>query len=84
MSLFVTCLLDILYPETGMAVVKVLEHLGIEVDFPMAQTCCGQPAHQVAEQFQCAFADAEVIVTPSGSCAAVVRHEYPSGLARIQ
>jgi L-lactate dehydrogenase complex protein LldE len=79
-------MVDMLYPQTGMAVVKVLEHLGLEVDFPMAQTCCGQPAfnggyrrqaHQVAGQFLHAFADAEVIVAPSGSCAAMVRHEYP-------
>ncbi len=86
-SLFVTCMVDMLYPQTGMSVVEVLRHLGIEVDFPMAQTCCGQPAFnggyrdeakQVAEQFLRAFREAEVIVTPSGSCAAMVRHEYPA------
>ena len=80
-SLFVTCMVDMLFPQTGMSVVKVLEHAGVEVDFPMAQTCCGQPAfnagyrheaRQVAEQFLRAFADAQVIVTPSGSCAAMV------------
>jgi L-lactate dehydrogenase complex protein LldE len=85
-SLFVTCMVDMLFPQTGMSVVKVLEHLGIEVDFPMAQTCCGQPAfnagyrheaRQVAEQFLRAFEQAQVIVTPSGSCAAMVRLEYP-------
>ncbi len=84
-SLFVTCMVDTLHPETGMSVVDVLEHIGVEVDFPMAQTCCGQPgfnagyrdeARTVAEQFLKAFADAKVIVTPSGSCAAMVRHEY--------
>ena len=86
-SLFVTCLVDMIYPQTGMSVVKILEHLGVAVDFPTAQTCCGQPAfnagyrteaQQVARQFLRAFADAEVIVTPSGSCAAMVRHEYPA------
>jgi L-lactate dehydrogenase complex protein LldE len=86
-SFFVTCIIDMIYPETGMSAVEILEHLGVEVDFPMAQTCCGQPgfnsgyrkeARQVARQFLRAFADAEVIVTPSGSCAAMVRHEYPS------
>lgn len=85
-SLFITCMIDMLYPETGLSVVDILEHLGIEVDFPMAQTCCGQPAfnmgyqieaRQVARQFLKAFAEAEVIVTPSGSCAAMVHHEYP-------
>ncbi len=86
-SLFVTCMIDTLYPQTGMSVVRVLEHLGVTVDFPMAQTCCGQPgfnagyrddARAVARQFLRAFKDAEVIVTPSGSCAAMVRHEYPA------
>lgn len=79
-------MVDTLYPQTGMSVVKVLEHVGVKVDFPMSQTCCGQPgfnagywpeARQVAEQFLAAFAEAEAIVTPSGSCAAMVRHEYP-------
>lgn len=86
-ALFVTCIVDMIYPQTGMSVVKILEHLGISVDFPMGQTCCGQPAFNsgyrteaktVAQQFLGAFAGAEVIVTPSGSCAAMVRHEYPS------
>lgn len=86
-SLFVTCMVDVLYPQTGMSVVDVLEHLGVAVEFPMNQTCCGQPgfnsgyhkeARQVASQFLTAFRDAEVIVTPSGSCAAMVRHEYPA------
>jgi L-lactate dehydrogenase complex protein LldE len=85
-SLFVTCMVDMLFPQTGMSVVKVLDHLGVEVDFPMTQTCCGQPAfnagywheaRQVAEQFLRAFEQAQVIVTPSGSCAAMLRHEYP-------
>jgi len=86
-SLFVTCIVDIIYPDTGMSVVEVLEHLGIEVDFPMAQTCCGQPAFNsgyrdeaksVAKQFLKAFEGAQIIVTPSGSCAALIRHDYPT------
>ena len=85
-SLFVTCIVDMIYPQTGMSVVDILQHIGVAVDFPMAQTCCGQPAfnsgyrneaRSVAKQFFKAFKDAEVIVTPSGSCAAMVRHEYP-------
>jgi L-lactate dehydrogenase complex protein LldE len=85
-SLFVTCMVDMLYPDTGWAVVDILEHLQVAVDFPPEQTCCGQPAfnaghrpaaRQVAIQFLKAFKDAEVIVTPSGSCAAMVREEYP-------
>ena len=85
-SLFVTCIVDMIYPHTGVSVVEILEHLGIEVRFPMGQTCCGQmgfnsgfqdDARVVAKQFLTAFADAEVIVTPSGSCASMVRHYYP-------
>lgn len=86
-SLFVTCIVDMIYPNTGISVVEILEHIGISIDFPMEQTCCGQPgfnaghrddAKSVAKQFLKAFKDAEVIVTPSGSCAAMVRHEYPT------
>lgn len=86
-SLFVTCIVDMIYPQTGMSVVKILEHLDIVVDFPMAQTCCGQPAFNsgyrdeartVVKQFLRAFQNAKVIVTPSGSCSAMIRHEYPS------
>lgn len=85
-SLFVTCIVDMVYPQTGMSVVDILEYVGVQVDFPMAQTCCAQPAFNagyrreaktVAKHFIKAFKDAEVIVTPSGSCAAMVRHEYP-------
>jgi L-lactate dehydrogenase complex protein LldE len=85
-SLFVTCIVDMIYPQTGVSVVEILEHLGVEVRFPSSQTCCGQPAFnsgfwndakQVARQFLTAFADAEVIVCPSGSCASMVRHYYP-------
>jgi len=79
-------MVDMLYPDTGWAVVDILEHLEVEVDFPPEQTCCGQPAfnaghraeaRQVGIQFLKAFKDSQVIVTPSGSCAAMVRDEYP-------
>lgn len=85
-SLFVTCMVDAIFPNTGISTVKLLQHVGVEVDFPQAQTCCGQPAfnagywhesRQVAIQFLEAFKLAEVIVAPSGSCVAMVRHEYP-------
>ncbi len=84
-SLFVTCIVDAIYPQTGVSVVEILEHLGIEVRFPLAQTCCSQTAFNsgfwddaraVAKQFLRAFEGAEVIVTPSGSCATMVRHYY--------
>ncbi|MCY3835300.1 MAG: (Fe-S)-binding protein [Anaerolineaceae bacterium] len=85
-SLFATCIIDHIYPQTGIAVVEILERLGIEIDYPLGQTCCGQPgfnsghwedARSVARQFLKAFAAAEVIVTPSGSCASMIRHYYP-------
>lgn len=85
-SLFVTCIVDMIYPHTGISVVEILEHLKVEVRFPTGQTCCGQPAFNsgfqddaraVAKQFLTAFADAEVIVAPSGSCASMVQHYYP-------
>lgn len=86
-SLFVTCMVDMIYPQTGMSVVKLLEHLNVKFDFPEGQTCCGQPAfnagyrqdsRDVAQQFLTAFQNAQVIVTPSGSCAGMIRHEYPA------
>lgn len=85
-SLFVTCLVDMIFPQTGISVVEILDHLGIETCFPAGQTCCGQPAFNTgfrhdaraaARRFLEAFHDADVILTPSGSCAALVRHEYP-------
>ncbi|GHJ42177.1 (Fe-S)-binding protein [Streptomyces sp. TS71-3] len=85
-ALFLTCVNDTLYPDTGRAVVKLLTRLGVEVDFPMAQTCCGQAhyntgyrheAEPLARQFSDVFRDYEAIVVPSGSCAAMVRELYP-------
>ncbi len=84
-SLFVTCLVDQLFPQIGLAMADVLERLGYAVDFPEAQTCCGQPAfntgfrgeaRQVARHFLKVFRDAAYIVCPSGSCTAMVRHHY--------
>ncbi len=85
-ALFLTCLNDALYPATGRAVVTVLERLGVGVDFPAEQTCCGQmhyntgyrhDAQRLARQYAAAFAGYDTIVAPSGSCAAMVRHHYP-------
>ena len=84
-SLFVTCIVDQLFPQVGMAMAKVLERLGYEVDFPEAQTCCGQPAfnsgypeeaRKVARHFLKVFGDAEHIVVPSGSCTSMITHHY--------
>jgi len=83
-SLFVTCLTDTFYPRVGEAVVRVLEHLGCDVDFPAAQTCCGQPmyntgchddAADLARRMIDVFEDSEVVVSPSGSCCAMI-HDY--------
>ena len=85
-SLFVTCLVDLLYPQVGQATVAVLEDLGVAVDFPAAQTCCGQPAwnagyaddaRRVAANLLDAMEAAEAVVSPSGSCAGMVRSFYP-------
>ncbi len=84
-SLFITCFNDTLFPQTGQAVVEILERLGVEVDFPPEQTCCGQihantgygrEALPLVRRFVRVFADAEAIVTPSGSCAAMVTEQY--------
>jgi L-lactate dehydrogenase complex protein LldE len=84
-SLFVTCVVDQLFPQVGIAMADVLESIGCVVDFPEAQTCCGQPAfnsgyrdeaRDVASHFLDVFEDCEYIVSPSGSCTAMVSHHY--------
>ncbi|MCH8235899.1 MAG: (Fe-S)-binding protein [Chloroflexi bacterium] len=85
-QLFVTCLVDQFRPEVGESVVNVLERLGVRVDFPEGQTCCGQPAFNsgfweeargVARHFLDVFDATEgPIVVPSGSCGAMVRNFY--------
>ncbi len=86
-SLMVTCLGDALFPRVGVAAVRVLEALGVRVDFPRAQTCCGQPAfnsgyrddaRRAARAYLRAFAGSEHVVSISGSCAAMVRDKYPA------
>jgi L-lactate dehydrogenase complex protein LldE len=94
-QLFVTCLVDTFYPETAEAIIAILHRLGVSVDFPTAQTCCGQPqfnaglradARQMAKHMIEAFErlpkslkTSEVchVVSPSGSCAHMIRHNYP-------
>jgi L-lactate dehydrogenase complex protein LldE len=86
-QLFVTCIVDSIYPRVGQATVEVMERLGLEVEFREAQTCCGQPAfnggfrdeaRQVARRFLDVFEPTapDPIVCPSGSCAAMVVHGY--------
>jgi L-lactate dehydrogenase complex protein LldE len=90
--LFVTCLVDHLSPEVGEAVVTVLERLGLEVDVPSGQTCCGQPAFNGgfwAEAREMAKHTIKVlekentpIIVPSGSCGDMIIHHYPELLAQ--
>jgi L-lactate dehydrogenase complex protein LldE len=84
-ALMVTCVNDAMSPDTGRAVLEVLTRLGVEVDFPEAQTCCGQPmvntgyldeAVPVVRTFVRAFQGYDAVVTPSGSCAGSVRHQH--------
>ena len=85
-SLFVTCVVDQFYPEIGESTVRVLRRLGVDVDFPEEQTCCGQPAFNsgfrsdakpLARRFLDTFEKADAVVIPSGSCTAMVRAFYP-------
>ncbi len=82
----VTCINDALFPDVGKAVVTLLRRLGVEVDFPEAQTCCGQPmintgyldeAVPPLRSFVKAFDGYDAVVTPSGSCAGSARHQHP-------
>lgn len=84
-SVFVTCVVDQVFPKVGLAMADVLERIGYEIDFREAQTCCGQPAfnsgyhqdaRQVAEHFIRVFRDAEFIVVPSGSCTSMITHHF--------
>jgi len=84
-TLFVQCLVDGLYPEVGEAMLTIFERLGIQVDCPGGQTCCGQPAFNAghwkaarvaAKRFIEIFEDAEWIVCPSGSCVNMVKNHY--------
>ncbi|TIC85026.1 (Fe-S)-binding protein [Nocardioides sp. GY 10113] len=84
-ALMVTCVNDAMFPGTGAAVVRLLRRLGVEVDFPEAQTCCGQPmvntgyldeAVPAVRTYVDAFAGYDAIVTPSGSCAGSARHQH--------
>jgi len=84
-SLFITCYNDTLFPETGRAVVRLLERLGVALDFLPQQTCCGQmhantgfrgEAFSQAERFVRLYRDAETIVIPSSSCVAMIREQY--------
>src|SRR6266545_2251622 len=83
---FITCFNDLLYPEVGQAVVRLLRRLGHEVEFPADQTCCGQIQFNTGYRDECvplvrrftqAFAGFDAVVTPSPSCAVMVRRHHP-------
>jgi len=86
-QLFATCLIDTLQPHIGEAVVRVLERAGMQITFPEAQTCCGQPpfnagmrseARKMAEHTIRVFEQSSApVILPSGSCTAMLRHGYP-------
>jgi len=91
-ALFITCFNDTLFPGTGRAVVELLERLGVAVDFPEEQTCCGQmhvnsgyaeDGAALARRFERVFADAERVVSPSASCVAMVREHCPAVRDRV-
>ncbi len=83
---FGTCLIDLCYPQTGMAGIELLHTQGIQVIFPQGQSCCGQPAYNsgfpqhakavARQQIRC-FAKDYPIIVPSGSCAGMLKHHYP-------
>lgn len=86
-SLFIPCIVDQVYPEIGIDMAKILNHLGYQIEYNSQQTCCGQPAFnaghrdeakKVAREFIEVFNPAEVIVSPSGSCTAMVKNYYPT------
>jgi len=83
---FGTCLMDTIYPEAGLAGLKLIQHEGVQVIFPREQSCCGQPAYnsgfpkearKVALTQVRLFTENYPIVVPSGSCAAMMKHHYP-------
>lgn len=89
-GLFVTCLIDLFRPSVGFAAVRLLRQAGCEVDVPVVQTCCGQPAYnsgdkrsaeRLARQTIKAFDGFDFIVAPSGSCAGMLKTHYPELLA---
>ena len=92
-SLFITCYNDTLFPETGKAVVRVLERLGHTVEFPAGQTCCGQmhwntgyqdEAMPLLRRFVEQFRNAEAVVSPSTSCVAMMHDHYPLMAERLK
>ena len=85
-GLFVTCLVDLFRPNVGFAAIKLLEQAGCQVEVPLDQTCCGQPAYnngdlnntrKIAKQVIATFEEFDYIVVPSGSCGGMLKLHYP-------
>lgn len=92
-GLFIPCYVNAIYPEVGVATYKLLEHLGLDVDYPIEQTCCGQPmanggfenkAIPLAENFEKLFCKYDYVVSPSASCASFVKENYPHILNKTE
>jgi L-lactate dehydrogenase complex protein LldE len=92
-ALFITCLVDGLFPDVGKATVTLLERLGHQVEVPLDQTCCGQmhlntgytrEARPMVRGFAEAFAGYDAVVAPSGSCVGSVRHQHPTVARRMR
>ena len=86
-GLFIPCYVDVVYPNVGMACYKLLRHLGIDVEYPQGQTCCGQPmanagfekkGAKLARNYKDMFEGYDYVVAPSVSCTAFIRLHYPS------
>ncbi len=84
-SMFITCLSDMIYPQVGEAMARLLARYGVRLEFPRAQTCCGQPAFNSgywkearasARTILDAFEDSDFVIAPSGSCTGMIHH-YP-------
>ncbi len=85
-SIFITCLSDGIYPNVGKAMARLLAHCGVAADFPVMQTCCGQPAFNsgywnearaAAKNIIDAFSESDFVVSPSGSCTGMIHHYFP-------
>ena len=90
-GLFIPCYINAVYPEVGIASYKLLRHVGVDVDYPMDQTCCGQPmanagfedeAARLALRMEEQFKNYDYVVGPSASCVAFVKENHPHILGK--
>ncbi len=90
-GLFIPCYINAVYPQVGIATYKLLESLGVDIDYPEGVTCCGQPmanagyeddAKELVSRFDKAYAPYDLVVGPSASCVAFVRENHPGIAAK--